>query len=479
MLWLCLSLPQLPLEALRTREELTPTIVTACEGSARWVVCCNEAAEQSHLKASMNYTVALAICPQVIMLERNLQAEHSALTRLAAWGYQFSSTIILGEISPNPHQARHAALWLEIGASLKLFGGFRSLIETLEKELTLLSYTYRLGVGPTLEGAALLARAEIRVAATTPEALYARIRNLPIHRLTLPTQMCQQLDTVGVRTIGLLLELPRDAIAKRFGPEVSDFLDRLMGRAADPRPAFALPRRYDAQFNFDFELKNTEALLFPLKRMLQEFVGFLRGQDVCVQSFHLLFEHREQPATHVRIGLSTPDRSSDKFLTLVREQLERLELPAHTIGLRLIADRFTAPATQQSDFFSHALQQGEDWAHTVDRIAARLGDESVFGLKLVADHRPEKSWSKATPGEKRRNIDFPERPLWLLPEPKPLELSAMPQIAAGPERIESGWWDSDDVQRDYYIVRTSDGPDLWVYRDLARNGEWYLHGFWS
>jgi protein ImuB len=149
MLWLCLSLPQLPLEALRTREERTPTVVTACEGSTRWVVCCNEGAEHSHLQTPMNYTVALAVCPQVIVLERNVQAEHCALARLAAWGYQFSSTIILGEISPNPHRARHAALWLEIGASLKLFGGFRSLIEMLEKELALLSYTYRLVVGHT------------------------------------------------------------------------------------------------------------------------------------------------------------------------------------------------------------------------------------------------------------------------------------------------------------------------------------------
>jgi len=60
-----------------------------------------------------------------------------------------------------------------------------------------------------------------------------------------------------------------------------------------------------------------------------------------------------------------------------------------------------------------------------------------------------------------------------------MQLSSIPQITSGPERIESGWWDANDVQRDYYIVRTSNGADLWVYRDLARGGEWYLHGFWS
>jgi protein ImuB len=76
-------------------------------------------------------------------------------------------------------------------------------------------------------------------------------------------------------------------------------------------------------------------------------------------------------------------------------------------------------------------------------------------------------------------IGFSDRPLWLLPEPKPLELAALTASLSGPERIESGWWDGQDAQRDYYIVRTSGGTELWVYRDLAQDGAWYLHGFWS
>lgn len=479
MLWLCISLPQLPLEALCTRDMNVPCVVTTCEGNSRWLICCNEAAEKNHLKPAMNYTVALAMCPQLQMLERNLRAERSALERLAAWAYQFSSTVVLGPISSRFQESHRAALWLEIGASLKLFGGFRALMQTIESEIHELDYTCRLGVGPTLEGAALLARAQIRIAATTTQTLYERIRTLPVQRLALRTQVCQQLMTAGIRTIGLLLELPRDAIAKRFGPEVSDYLARLMGDAPDPRPTFSLPVHYDAHFDFDFELKNSESLLFPLKRMLREFAGFLRARDVSVQSFDLVFEHSEGACTSMRIGLSLPDRSADKFLTLVREQLERITLSAPTIGLRLIADRFSASSTQQSDFFSHALQNGGDLAHTIDRLTARLGADQVYGLKMTADHRPEKSWSKAQLNDKREMLQFPERPLWLLPEPKPMQLSSIPQITSGPERIESGWWDANDVQRDYYIVRTSNGADLWVYRDLARGGEWYLHGFWS
>lgn len=479
MLWLCLTLPQLPLEALQTSHEEVPMVITACEGSSRWIICANEAAERAYLKPPTNYTVALAVCPGLKMLERNLQAENNALERIAAWAYQFSSTVVLGAISPRFNEARNTVLWLEIGASLKLFGGFRNLIETIEQELQQLGYSYRLGIGPTLEGSALLARAGIRIATTSTQALRSRVRELPISLLALPISIHRHLMTSGIRMIGLLLELPRDSIAKRFGPEITDFLARLVGDAADPRPAFCLPPRYAARFMFDFELKQSEALLFPIKRLLREFSGFLRGHDVGVQNFSLVFEHHETTASCVEIGLSVPDRDPDKFLALVKEKLERTQLPAPTISLQLIADQFSDPAVQQPDFFSNTLQTNEELAHTVDRLTARLGSSGVYGLKSVADHRPECSWSKAIHAEKSRSPEFPVRPLWLLPEPKPLQLSTMPQIAAGPERIESGWWDAGDVQRDYYVARMSNGAELWIYRDLSDNGQWYLHGFWA
>jgi protein ImuB len=478
MLWLCISLPLLPLEALRADIGDAATVVTATERNIRWVICCNPAAERAHLKPAMNYTVALAVCPQVMPVERKPQTELAALERLAAWAYQFSSSVILSGVSPDLRQARAAALWLEIGASLKLFGGLRTLLEELETQLQSLHYSYRLGIGPTLEGAALLARARIRVATTSPHALYMRVRSLPITKLPLSPDITIQLHTAGIRTVGLLLELPRDAVAKRFGPQTADLLYRLMGEAADPRSAYRLPDSYAAQFDFGFEISNTETLLFPLSRMLREFAGYLRARDTAVQRFKLVFSHRECDPTELLIGTSLAERNAERFLALVRERLERTELPTATCMLGVYATEFHSPTALQPDLLKSELEHTEDLSHTLDRIAARLGEQQVHGLKSVADHRPEASWSTADFNRRQTSVTFPDRPLWLLPEPRPLQLSAMPKILSGPERIESGWWDSGDVQRDYFVVNAEDGSQLWVFQDL-RDSSWYLHGFWS
>jgi protein ImuB len=52
------------------------------------------------------------------------------------------------------------------------------------------------------------------------------------------------------------------------------------------------------------------------------------------------------------------------------------------------------------------------------------------------------------------------------------------QLLRGPERIESGWWDQGDVRRDYYLARTGEGTQVWVFHD-RRGGQWYLQGLWA
>jgi protein ImuB len=47
------------------------------------------------------------------------------------------------------------------------------------------------------------------------------------------------------------------------------------------------------------------------------------------------------------------------------------------------------------------------------------------------------------------------------------------------ERIESGWWDDDNVRRDYFIARSPQGARLWIYRELGSGRRWFLHGVFA
>ena len=74
------------------------------------------------------------------------------------------------------------------------------------------------------------------------------------------------------------------------------------------------------------------------------------------------------------------------------------------------------------------------------------------------------------------------RPLWLLDEPAPLQhrLEQAPWVLKdGPERIESGWWDGDDVARDYFVARMQNEALVWIYRERRGEGGWYLHGVFA
>jgi protein ImuB len=126
----------------------------------------------------------------------------------------------------------------------------------------------------------------------------------------------------------------------------------------------------------------------------------------------------------------------------------------------------------------------------IEHLRARLGAGAVYGLRPVLEHRPENAWLVAEPAlaqEYRVNSEDVcspfRRPLWLLHAPQELDsergrprLQEALELLAGPERIESGWWDGADVQRDYYHARDAKGAHLWIYRECAAPRRWFLHG---
>ena len=408
----------------------------------------------------------------------------AALQTLALWALQWS-----GQVSPQAAADGSATLWLEIGASRRLFGDHASLRERVAAGLIPLGYTHRLGIAPTPQGAALLARAGLASSAVTGAQLLQLLESLPLALLALSDEHLAALHSAGLRRIGELLALPAASIAQRFGPDANLYLQRLRGAVHEPLRYVQAPAHFDSRCEFHDAVTDTTALLFPLQRLLAGLQGYLRARERAVQRYTLRLEHHRGAATHLAVSLTRPSSDAAQLLLLARERLAATTLAAPVHGLGVAAHELLQPLLVQSDLFSRAAQQSEQFQQVLDRLAARLGASAVQALSSADEHRPERAWhmhaaqlvapttaAVGAAGAHRDVSEVPGRPCWLLPEPRRIDKPQ--ELLAGPERIESGWWDGADVARDYYLAREANGAQLWVFQDL-RGGGWHVHGIWA
>ncbi len=129
---------------------------------------------------------------------------------------------------------------------------------------------------------------------------------------------------------------------------------------------------------------------------------------------------------------------------------------------------------------------------------------SVLRVEFLPDSQPEHvvrlvPWASVEPPHPARFTLPPEqsrgRPFRLLARPMPIEVSSVvpdgPPIRMiwerqdhivarswGPERIATGWWRAEDVERDYFRAEWENGTQVWVYRD-QRSGRWFLQGYFD
>jgi protein ImuB len=190
----------------------------------------------------------------------------------------------------------------------------------------------------------------------------------------------------------------------------------------------------------------------------------------------LQLEHRDQPHTEVAVGLLAPERDAGMLFELARGRLEQIQLPAPVLGLRLLARHLPPFVPVGRDLFDERPAHALPIEQLRERLRARLGDQAVYQLGSTTDPRPELAQTVAAGNDETREPH--PRPSWLLARPLPLR-GAPPRILAGPERLETGWWDGGEVCRDYYVVETSLGQRAWAFCAPGEQAGWMLHGWFA
>ena len=229
--------------------------------------------------------------------------------------------------------------------------------------------------------------------------------------------------------------------------------------------------------------------------------------------------------TRIPVGLLEPVRAAEALFEFARGRLERIALPAPARAITLRADALPPFVPARRDLFDIRPGAGLDWPTLAERLRARLGDRAVRGFAIHPDHRPERAWREqqhphphraglgppsrnasgtprpSTPGARSHAptttqadptvnagataasplphaIDPRPRPVWLLPRALPLR-GQVARLLAGPERIETGWWDGYDVRRDYYVAELATGQRAWLYREAGGGDDWMLQGWFA
>ncbi|NNJ65206.1 MAG: DNA polymerase Y family protein [Xanthomonadales bacterium] len=471
MLWLAIRFPHLPLN-LFTRGQSSrnmPVAVGDTIERRERIIDCNPAALSGGVKPGMPLTAALGILSDLQIVERDPTAEQQALRRLAAWCYQYSSQVSIPEDRPG--------LFLEAGASQRLFGCPADLGGRIERKLVRLGYHAVAGSAPTPEAAWLAAPEGMHIAGQG--TIRRQLGPLPLERLHFERTRIAAMERMGFRQLRDLLRLPRKTLTRRFGPALPDYLDRLLGVQADPRALFQPPEPFRSRLELPAEIHASQALLFPLRRLLEELCGVLRGGDTAVQSLRITLGHEDAEDSRLELNLQSPSQDPARLMTVLRERLERLRLPASVRDVRLHAPRLLRfSAGQHTLFRDTPVERQQDIEQLAERLQARLGPDAVAGLAGVEDHRPEYSWRNRKLDEPPSCTALAHRPAWLLPKPRRCAIENY-EILAGPERIESGWWDGRDCRRDYFVVRDTHGSMLWAYHEYKPRRGWYLHGIFA
>ena len=476
-MWLALRFPHWALdsrsEATTGAPAATTTLVVENCGGKRRVVAAGDRAIEQGVRRGMALADARMHVADASVLTRGLAGERAAIERLGGWAWRYSSQV---HVAAGDEQVECARVVFEIGASLRLFGGRQRLLRAVRADLDRMGYRYSLGVGDTPAAALAFARTRTR------GQKRGSLAQLPLQCLDLDPRAALSLKASGLRQVGELLALPPGALVRRYGQATLDQLERLRGRRPHELTLYRLPQRYGTKHELTGAVETTQGLVFVLRRILADLAAFLRGADAAIQTLQIKLFHDDLPPTRLMLRLSAPSREAEHLERVANERLARLTLAAPVLEIALASDRLRRFEHAQDGLWRDAHSTGPDhWPAVLDRLRARLGHSAVGWLQAVDAHHPDQATTEIDHPPETSTPGAAPRPLWLLDVPcrAPNDLT----LIAGPERIETGWWEH-GIRRDYFRARDGQGRLLWVYRDLVHARPdappvYYMHGLFG
>ncbi|AVO50632.1 hypothetical protein C6568_16360 [Melaminivora suipulveris] len=413
------------------------------------------------------------------------------------WALRFTPRVALLE----------EALLLEVAGTERLWGGPAALRERLREQAPAHRQPRFWAEGATAWQALALLR--LQCADRPPPRRLPH--DLPMDTLSALRPHAQALEHLGCRTWADVRALPRAGLARRLGAPCLVALDRAWHECGQPLPWITLPEHFSLEVELPALAESAQALLWTGQRLLDALQAWLRARQRGVLALELAWHHDLRridgqplpPWQALELRTAEPLQGTQHLRRLLSERLahQRLAAPVDRLALRSLQTAPLAPASHGllSPGAGKAGEEGEPWHQLLERLSARLGAQCLRSPALHDDHRPERMqrWQPAlAPAAPSRTAPDGRAalwPAWLVRPPRPLDLrSDRPclhgqplALLAGPERLESGWWEPPGAadgqglaRRDYFVAHNAAAGWVWIFRDRA-SGDWFLHGVYA
>jgi protein ImuB len=450
------------------------------------------AAAKKGISIGMVLADCKAIYPELLMVETESGRTEKLLHAFAEWCIRFTP---VSSIDPPD------GVMLDISGCAHLWGGEAAYLTHIQEKLFAYGYTVKLAVADTISAAWAVARFgnnSIIGHAQQREAL----RFLPPVALRLEATILARLKKLGMRTIGSFMDIPPSALRRRFGTELPKRLAQALGTELDWIMPVEPVEPYQERLTSMEPVASAVGISVALQQLLETLSFRLQAEGLGLRNATLKCYRVDGIVQQIEIGTGSPSRNLTHLFKLFEHKIATLQPDLGFEVFALEASKVEPVTDEQAAIWHAASQNDRKVAELLDRVAAKIGPDSVRRYLPAEHHWPERAVKKASPLWQQPKIGWRTnlpRPVHLLPEPEAIAVTALlpdyPPIlfrhkgtrhtvvkADGPERIEQEWWLYDGLYRDYYIVEDENGSRYWLFRSGPYDGDqpqWFLHGYFA
>ncbi|ACO34027.1 MULTISPECIES: DNA polymerase Y family protein [Acidobacterium] len=496
-IYACLYVPEFPAQAvLRLRPDLQDRACVVMEGTApaEQVIACNRRARQLGVACGMT-RVDVELFPHITPLARSHAMEDATAAAVLECASSFSPRV---EVLSTGTALICA---LDIAGTQTLFGPPEILARNLHERLRTIGMEARITASANLHAAVCMARGmrpADRVAILPRGKEASLLAPLPVDVLALSSDQAETFALWGIRTLGMLATLPKEALVARMGQAAKRLHALARGEWPHLLQPIQAPFQLIEKVEFDAPIDALESLLFVLNTMLDQLIERARARMLVLATVTvtLSLEGGAMATNTVRPALPTSDKPL--WLKLLQLELEAHPPEASMIGITMQAEPGVSSKVQMG-LFSPQTPDASRLDVTLARLRALVGEDHVGRAMIEDSPAPDRfhmepfsvAPSPAKTHEPER-ILLPRLTLRRLRPPEPARVTVRQSQPAeiffreqkyivdrvyGPWKIDGEWWTSTlwgEEQWDV-VLRSMSGGLLCacLVRDCMQN-HWHM-----